>query len=154
MDVDDIIGSALTAAEYAITDRPVIVNLPPHRLPINVDFVLIERVLVNLFENAAKFGTATGKIEVTATYDKENLEIRVFNEGPQVSPANNLHLFERFFRVNNSESDGRGLGLSICRGIMEIHGGTVRAERQSEGMAFVLCFPIGTPPSVVVPEDE
>jgi two-component system sensor histidine kinase KdpD len=154
VDVDDVIGSALTAAEYAIADRPVTVDLPNESFPINVDFILIERVLVNLLENAGKFGSANGKIEISAARGEGNLEIRVFNEGPQISPANAERLFERFFRANNSGSDGRRLGLSICRGIMEIHGGKVRAESQSGGTAFVLSFPIGTPPSAIVPEDE
>jgi two-component system sensor histidine kinase KdpD len=144
----------LTAAEYAIADRPVAINLQAQHFPINVDFILIERVLVNLLENAVKFGTANGKIEITSTHNGESLEISVFNEGAQISSDTVEHLFERFFRADNSGSDGRGLGLSICRGIMEIHGGTIKSERQNGGMAFVLSFPIGTQPSMVVPEDE
>lgn len=144
VDVEDLIGAALDAAGPVLDGRRLEVRLEPDLPPLRVDFVMVERVLVNLLDNAARFGRRDGLIEVTAAAGPGHLVVDVFDEGPMVPEEECERLFLAFYRASREHRDGAGLGLSICRAFMAASGGGVEARRRPRrgGMSFVLTFPL------------
>lgn len=102
-------------------------------------------VFENIFENAFKYGDGR-RIEITF-YEEEYCQlIRVFNTGEPVTEKEFVHLFDSFFRGENTRGQqGNGLGLYICREIMNRMGGEIFAEREEDGMAFVVVLPLWQP---------
>lgn len=104
------------------------------------DLERTQEVFDNLFENAFKYGDGR-KIEMSF-YEEDYCQlIRMYNTGVPVTDTEFNHIFESFFRAGNSEGkSGNGLGLYICREIMRKMGGEIFAEKEEEGMAFILVF--------------
>jgi len=135
-----------TAASFE--DRPpgVRVITPPGELVVDVDGAKIRTVLRNLLENAVKYSRPDSRaIEVTVSYDTGAAVVRVTDDGVGVPESDVDRIFEPFFRVDPSRSKstgGYGLGLSICKRVMEAHGGSIAVERPAgRGTSFVLKFP-------------
>jgi two-component system phosphate regulon sensor histidine kinase PhoR len=105
-------------------------------------------VLRNLMENASNYSPEGGTIDVATSRSGETVTIAVADRGPGIPDADLARVFERFYRVDRSRArdpGGTGLGLSIVRHLVELHGGTVRAEnRQDGGAIFVVSLPVGT----------
>jgi len=146
--LEEVIGSALALCKPMLDDRPLQVRLAPDLPLLNLDAILIERVMVNLLENAAKYTPAGTPIEIMARTDGGNVVVTVDDHGPGLPPGREEAIFEKFERVKKeSATPGVGLGLAICRAIMEAHGGTIRAEnRETGGARFILTLPRGEPP--------
>ncbi|MBI1206103.1 MAG: DUF4118 domain-containing protein [Azospirillum sp.] len=145
VDIGDIIGAALQSLEAPLAPRNLKVEIASGLPLLNLDFVLIERVFLNLLENALKFSPTESAIEIAATRQNDLVVVTVFNAGSDVPPEVLPHLFNKFFRGPAAISvNGAGLGLSICRGFMAAHGGTIEALRVLErrGMVFRLTFPV------------
>jgi two-component system sensor histidine kinase KdpD len=104
-----------------------------------MDFVLIEQVLVNLLDNAAKYSRPGGEIETGVEFGQSRMRVWVADRGRGI-PENDLeHIFDKFYRSQETDRiGGTGLGLSICKGIIEAHGGTIRADNRKEGGTRVL----------------
>jgi two-component system sensor histidine kinase KdpD len=112
-----------------------------------VDPVLLEQVFVNLFENAAKYTPAGTPIEIHAARNGETVAIEVIDHGPGLARGSEEKVFDKFYRGPHVGVSGAGLGLPICRGITEAHGGTIRAEvRPGFGAVFRIVVPIGGKP--------
>ncbi len=105
--------------------------------PVRADRVLLEQVLLNLVLNslqaAQHLGAARRVVQVEAAHDGEMLVVRVADRGPGIGPEVEKHLFEPFF---TSKADGLGLGLNICRTIIESHGGHLGHDNRAEGGAI------------------
>jgi two-component system sensor histidine kinase DctS len=119
-------------------------KLAPGLPPLRADRVLLEQVLLNLVLNslqaAQHMGAARRVVQIEARRDGEMLLVRVADRGPGIGPEAMAHLFEPFF---TSKADGLGLGLNICRTIIEGHGGHLGFENRSEGGAvFFFTLPI------------
>jgi two-component system sensor histidine kinase KdpD len=137
-------------------------TLDPQRLQIEVsddlplipvDYIQMEQVFVNLLSNSAKYAAAESMIRVTAEpLEGAWLQVRVLNQGPGVPPEDLKRIFDKFHRVTASNRvTGIGLGLSICKGIVEAHGGRIWAENTEDGMAFSFTLPLtweGAAPSL------
>lgn len=154
VELSDVLGTALGAAEASLLGRPVRIDLPPDLPLLRVDFVLIEHVLLNLIENAAKYAASDSVIEISARYCDDMVVLDMFNScQPLPSDAEMERLFEKFYRGAVSV-EGSGLGLSICRGFMAAHGGGITARRDDVcgGITFSLTFPVeaGQPLSELV----
>jgi K+-sensing histidine kinase KdpD len=111
--------------------------------PIRVDATHVERVLVNLLENALKFSSPTDPVEVVATTEPGHVLVRVRDRGPGVAEADRERIFDAFERGNGA-GHGSGLGLAIARGFAEANGGRVWVEPTtagSGGSTFVLALP-------------
>ncbi len=129
-------------------DRPPGVRIapaPPEVL-LEIDGDRIRTVLRNLLENAIKYSLPdSGPVEISVSQDPETVTVRVTDDGPGIPETDLANLFEPFFRVDRSrskKSGGYGLGLSICKRILEAHGGTITAENNSgRGATFTLTFP-------------
>src|SRR5262245_64080319 len=111
-----------------------------------IDFVLIEHVLINLLENAAKYSPPHTTIRVSAQREGHAIVVEVADEGIGVPPADRERIFDKFYRVQRGDRQGAGtgLGLSICRGILDAHGGTIaaRSAAAGQGTVFRVLLPV------------
>lgn len=147
--LEEIVGSSLKHVEALLQGRSVRIDLMRDLPLLEFDAVLIERVLCNLLENAAKFAPS-GEVGIGARRHDGVVEISVTDSGPGVAPGSEVAIFEKFMRGQpESANAGVGLGLAICRSIVEAHGGRIWAENRSEGGArFAFTLPVGEPPVV------
>ncbi len=147
--LEDVVGSALGACASILEGHPLTVRLAPDLPLLHFDAVLIERVLVNLLENAGKYTPPDTPIEIKARAEGDSVVVRVNDEGPGLPSGREDAMFEKFVRgKSESATPGVGLGLTICRAIMQAHGGTIRGEtRATGGASFVLTLPRGEPPN-------
>lgn len=154
-DIEDVIGSALGALEDRLAEFRVSARIEPGLPLLRFDHVLMERVLVNLLENACKFAAPGNAIEITAMRCDGHVAVTVFNTGSDILPESLPHIFNRFNR-GGSEVTGTGLGLAICKGFMTAHGGDIIALREPErgGVTFRLRLPIDTAALSVGEEHE
>jgi len=148
--LEEVVGSALKATETALAAHPLRVSLPEDLPLLEFDAVLIERVLCNLLENAAKYTPPGTRIDIGAASAAQAVEVWVEDTGPGLPKGREDTLFQKFERgTRESATAGVGLGLAICHAIVEAHGGKIRAENRAMGGArFVFSLPRGTPPTV------
>jgi two-component system sensor histidine kinase KdpD len=153
---EDVIGASLRLIEPALTQRPIKVTLERNLPLVEFDAVLLERVVCNLIENAAKYSAAGSPIEVRAFVQDDSACIEVCDQGPGFPADRVERLFEMFVRgAPESATPGVGLGLAICRAIVDAHQGTIAASNQPAGGACVTVrLPLGTPPAIEVEEDS
>ncbi|MBC7622062.1 MAG: two-component system sensor histidine kinase KdbD [Aeromicrobium sp.] len=153
--VEEVVGSALRASHSALLDHLIVTQLPADLPLVRFDAVLIERVLCNLLENAAKYTPAGSTITIAAVKLGNWLEISVVDDGPGFPAEFAESLFDKFTRAApESTIRGVGLGLAICRAVVEAHGGTIRAENlPTRGASFVFTLPLDTPPAIEMEEE-
>lgn len=145
--LEEIVGSALRQLREPLAQHRVNTTLDAHLPLVEVDALLIERVLVNLLDNAAKYTPPGTLISVAASQVGESIVLEVSDTGPGSAPAN---LFEPFTRGQQESSvAGIGLGLALAKRIVEAHGGRIEANPGRVcGMHFIITLPAGTPPSM------
>jgi two-component system sensor histidine kinase KdpD len=133
-DVQDVVGSALEQLGDAARERLITIAIPPDLPLVPMDFVLIVQVVVNLVDNSLKYSSAGAPIEVGASLKHDQLQIRVADRGRGIAEQDLERVFEKFFRGASAETPGgSGLGLSICKGLVEAHHGRIWAERRLNG---------------------
>ncbi len=148
--IEEVIGAALTRLEARLAGRPVTVDLPPDLPFVSVDPLLMEQVFVNLLDNAEKHTPRDAPIEIHAREGDGDVTVEVLDRGPGLVPGTESKVFEKFFRGPAREAFGAGLGLAICKGVAEAHGGSIVAEnREGGGAVFRLRLPFSGPPPVV-----
>lgn len=153
--VEEIVGAALGHMARQLKDHPVITHLSDELPLVPMDDLLIEQVLVNLVENAAKYSPAGSPIELSARAEDDRLTMEIADRGPGLPPAELDRVFEKFYRsANSSGRAGAGLGLAICRGVIELHGGRIVAEnRPGGGAVFRFWLPLASgQPEIPDPE--
>jgi two-component system sensor histidine kinase KdpD len=148
--LEEVVGSALRASGSQLKDHNVSTQLSPDLPLVRFDAVLIERVLCNLLENAAKYTPAGSHITVAAELHGLWINVMVYDDGPGLPHGREEAIFEKFTRgERESAKPGVGLGLAICRAIVEAHGGKISAAPSpAGGAAFVFTLPLGTPPAM------
>jgi two-component system sensor histidine kinase KdpD len=153
--LEEVVGAALDAARNVLKQHRVEVKLSRDLPLVRFDAVLIERVLVNLLENAAKYTPPGSQVILAAEVDADRLRVSVSDNGPGLPAGREEALFQKFTRgTRESATPGVGLGLAICRALVESHGGTiVGVNRPSGGATFSFTLPLGIPP-VATPEAE
>jgi len=149
-----VVGAALHRLDPLLGGRPVRVGLPAQLPLVAVDEVLLEQVVYNLLENAVKHAPSSTPIEIEARVRDHEVELSVADRGPGLAPGSEERVFEKFYRGDTSRrAGGVGLGLAICRGIVEAHGGRLRAaNRPDGGAAFSFTLPLDAHAPVVEPE--
>ncbi|CAK0763517.1 sensor histidine kinase KdpD [Gammaproteobacteria bacterium] len=155
--LEEVIGSALKTVHSMVANHQITVNLPDDLPLLKYDAVLIERVFSNLLENAAKYTHPGGRISIGAAHgDRDYVEVWVEDNGPGLPIGKEKEIFNKFERGRKeSVTPGVGLGLAICRAILEAHDGTIRAENcRNGGARFVFSLPRGNPPIVNIAEEE
>jgi two-component system sensor histidine kinase KdpD len=150
--VEEVVGSALKAAQPALTRHRVEISLPRDLPLVEFDATLIERVLYNLLENAGKYTPEGTVIHIAAEASGDQLRVTVSDSGPGVPQGRHDAIFEKFTRGSReSATPGVGLGLAISRAIVEAHRGKIWAEDNPGGGArFCFTLPLGTPPSSTI----
>lgn len=146
--LEEVVGASIKLLGNALAGHRVRVELAADLPLLEFDAVLIERVLCNLFENAAKYAPEATDIVLRAERAGEMVEIAVIDHGPGFPEARQDELFSMFVRGEvESAKPGTGLGLAICKAIVEVHGGRIFAANAPQGGACVtLTLPIGNPP--------
>ena len=145
-------GSALTACAPSLQGRDVAVRLAPEVPLLDLDAALFERVLVNLLENAVKYTPPATPLQIAAELQGDAVRITVDDDGPGLPPGREEAVFEKFERGSKeAAAPGVGLGLAICRAIVQAHGGRMHGEnrvvdRRVAGARFVITLPRGEPP--------
>ncbi len=143
--VDDLVVQALDDVGEA--GRRVEVALPEEAPTVRADADQIERVLVNLIENALKYSPAQEPVHVQVATTASEVLVRVVDHGPGVARADLERIFEPFQRASDGAVHGAGLGLAIARGFADANGGRVWAEsREGQGSTFVLALPLAESP--------
>jgi two-component system sensor histidine kinase KdpD len=152
--LEEIVGSALHRTRRELAAHPVDVRLADDLPLIFVDGLLLEQLLVNLLENAARYTPPQTPVRISASMDGERLRLAVSDEGPGLPPGDEERIFEKFYRGSAVSDGGRGsgLGLAICRAIARAHGGGITAaNRPVKGAEFVLQLPLAKDaPQVIV----
>jgi two-component system sensor histidine kinase KdpD len=148
--LSDVVGVALLRTEEELHDHPVTTNLPADLPLVPVDEILLEQVFVNLLENVANHTPPGTPVEIGAEARPDEVVVWVADRGPGLPIGDEERVFEKFHRGSAVPGAGVGLGLAICRGIVNAHGGRMWAERRAGGgAAFRFTVPIvGTPPEV------
>lgn len=153
--IEEVIGSSIRLLGEQLANHPIKVDVAPGMPLLNVDAILMERVFCNLLENAGKYSPEHAAITIHAGVHGDMATISVFNEGegfPNID-GNSESLFEKFRRgPDDTLTTGFGMGLAICRSIIEIHGGTIQASSPPQGGACIIfTLPLGSPPSMELP---
>ncbi|MBB5469328.1 two-component system sensor histidine kinase KdpD [Paraburkholderia sp. CI2] len=155
--LEETVGAALRACKRVLADHPVRVTLPADLPLLHLDAVLMERLFSNLFENAAKYTASGTPLAIGAQQiDADGtpfVRITIDDNGPGLPAGMEARVFEKFTRgEKESAKPGIGLGLAICRAIVEAHGGTIgalnrlAADGHVEGARFWFTLPVKTPP--------
>ncbi|HJT20318.1 MAG TPA: sensor histidine kinase KdpD [Nitrospira sp.] len=151
--LDEVVGSALARLEERLSHHLVNAALPADLPMVRIDGVLLEQVLINLLENAAKYAPAGSVIDLSAAAGEREIAMEIADRGLGIPPGEERRIFEKFYRAQPArEGGGVGLGLTICRGIVEAHGGRIWAENRTGGGAvfrFTIPLPEEQPPVAV-----
>jgi len=152
--LEEIIGTVLNALQKRLEGREVKVSIPPGIPMVYADSVLIEQVLINLLENAVRYTPEGSPLQISVELSPFAVEVFVADRGPGIPKGMESKLFEKFYRVRNEAAQsGVGLGLAICRAIIEAHGGTIQAQnRASGGAIFSFMIPQELPPPALEQE--
>jgi len=154
--VEEMIGSAVRLSKRVLASRTLKTDVPADLPLVKCDAVLIERVLVNLLENAAKYTPPDAIVEIVAQSVGEEMRVTVVDNGPGIRPGSEQEIFNKFSRgVRESAISGVGLGLAICKAIVEAHGGSISAaNRGGRGAAFTFTLPISKEQPLAPEADE
>jgi two-component system, OmpR family, sensor histidine kinase KdpD len=136
--LEEVVGAALNHLEKQLAERTVQVSLPPDLPMVPLDGALAEQIFINLLENALRYTPGGSPISVSARAQGDHLEVEVADRGLGFSREDLEKSFEMYYRGTQAqESRGYGLGLAICRAVVEAHGGRIWALNQEGGGAAV-----------------
>lgn len=138
--IDDVVNEAVTHV-IGLSERPFKISLPKEVIAISMDGRMIVQVLVNLLDNAVKHTPPESRIDLTIEKKEDFIEFDVSDSGFGIDEALNGDLFEAFVTNGKPGSDGKrgiGLGLAICKAVVEAHGGTIRTGKSRFGGASFL----------------
>ncbi len=142
-DLRELLESAIEIERETIADREVRLDVPDDLPLALLDHTLIEQAVAKLIANAVGHADSRSPIEVDAEYKANQLAISVSDRGPGFPAETAAHIFEKFFRGEGHKAGGLGLGLSIARGFVEAHGGTLTAKnRDGGGARFTIRLPV------------
>ncbi len=146
--MEELVGTALERLSRTLGARELRVELPPKLPLVPMDPVLMEQVLVNLLENACKFSPADQPIEIRAWATERAVTLAIADHGSGLPEGLEEKIFDKLVKAANPHgSPGAGLGLTICKGIVEAHGGWIQGSNRPQGGAqFLVSLPLGGPP--------
>jgi two-component system sensor histidine kinase KdpD len=149
--LEEIIGVVLNRLQKHLEGRPVRVKMPPGIPMVYVDTVMIEQVLINLLENALRYTPDHSALDIIAETTPDTVEIAVADHGYGIPKGCENKIFEKFYRVHHEAAQsGVGLGLAICRAIIEAHGGKIQAQnRKTGGAVFSFVIPLEQSPPLM-----
>ena len=134
--LEEVIGCALAQLDSQLRHHPVSINLPPDLPLVKIDDLLMERVVINLLENSMKYTPPGTAIEISGEIQNQEILVTLADRGPGLPVGKEELVFEKFYQVAPGSARGAGLGLTICRSIIEAHGGRIWAANRPEGGAI------------------
>lgn len=144
--VDDVVSEAVAHTRRIMKDRKFTIRLPKDVIAVPMDGKLIVQVLVNLLENAVRHTPADSEILLEADVEDRQFKIIISDSGEGINESIKGSLFDRFVTLETGIIDGKrgiGLGLTICKAIIEAHGGVIYTEpNQPKGSRFVFKLPM------------
>jgi two-component system sensor histidine kinase KdpD len=148
--LEEVVGSALRHLDRRLTGREVKIDLPGDLPLVHMDGLGVEQVLANLVDNAVEYTPPDKPIEIHARVEGSEAVVEVSDRGPGLPAGTEQRVFQKFFRAGPAQTRrGIGLGLAICKGIVEAHGGRIEAfNRPGGGACFRLALPLENPPKV------
>ena len=154
--LEEVVGVALIRLDARLSAHPVTTSFPADLPLVSVDDILMEQVFINLLENAAKYTPPGSPIEVSATNRDGEVIVSVADRGPGIPSGDELRIFEKFYRAPQGDTvGGVGLGLAICRGIVQAHGGRIWAEHRAGGGTLLkFTIPQEVPPPALEAFEE
>jgi two-component system sensor histidine kinase KdpD len=146
--MEEVVGAALAHLAARMAGRPVDVRVPPDLPLVEMDAVLVEQVLINLLDNALKYTPPGSPITVQVTSTDRAMIVEVADRGPGLPRGQEERVFEKFYRGTPEAGRGAGLGLAICKAIVDAHGGRTWAHNLPEGgVAFFFTLPRAATPA-------
>ncbi len=149
--VTALIQDVLDRLQPLLQGRKVSLHLPTDLPPVELDYLQIDQVLTNLIENVVRYTPPESPIDVSAELSGDEILIKVADRGPGIPEGDYERIFDKFYRVLNTKDShstspsGSGLGLAVCKGLVEAHKGKIWAEpRPGGGIIFFVVFPVGT----------
>jgi two-component system sensor histidine kinase KdpD len=146
--LDEIVGAALNRLRPVLAQHRVTTILADDLPLVQIDGVLIEEVLANLLENAARYAPPGTEITLRCSATGAHVLVEVLDRGPGIEPGSEAEIFRRFVRRRPAtDRTGAGLGLAICAAVVRLHGGQIGVEnREGGGTRFWFEIPLGAPP--------
>jgi len=152
--LEGLVGAALKRLESRLRDRPVRIDLPADLPLVPIDAVLVEQVFINVLDNAVKYTPEGSPIDISAAASGRAVTVEIADRGPGFAPGDEERVFEKFYRGGAAGAPGVGLGLAICRAVIDVHGGKMWAEnRPGGGAVFRFTLPLGESPPDIPPAD-
>lgn len=146
---EEVVGPSVRQLGNVLASRQLEIDLPDDLPLLYFDAVLIERVLCNLLENAAKYALPAAPIRLAARAFGSDFEVSVCNAGGALTEGQLEQIFDPFVRGTREPAvPGTGIGLAVCRTIIGAHGGTIRAETRSGMTCISFRLPLGNPPAM------
>lgn len=142
-DIEDLLGISLQEFPNEDIQHRILLNKPENLQLFYGDSNLLLRLLVNLIDNALKYSDPHTSVKVTITQTSKHINMIVFNESPPILQSDLNRLFDKFYRLDNTaDISGSGIGLSICRSIVRVHHGEIKAYNIDNGVAFEVILPV------------
>ncbi|GCE13752.1 ATP-binding protein [Tengunoibacter tsumagoiensis] len=144
----DLLDDVLERLHTLLQGRTINKNYAEDLPPVELDYLQMDQVLTNLIENAVRYTPPGSPIDIRAEQVGHEALIQVADRGPGIPPADRERVFDKFFRVTNTRPNigsrtGSGLGLAVCKGLVEAHGGRIWLEaREGGGTIFFVALPI------------
>jgi signal transduction histidine kinase len=137
-----LIQAAVSRVSSTLQARSIasIIFMPAHLPAVQIDLDMIDRVIINLLDNAIKFTPGGGQISVAAEPHADHVAVSITDTGYGIPPEQRPHIFERFARGTNSGARGFGLGLTFCKLAVEAHGGRIWVEDGDGGVGCKCIF--------------
>lgn len=143
--LEEVIGAALRRTQPQLGARKISVRLAAELPLLRVDASLLSQVFVNLFENIARHAPNSTAVVIEGEVSGSTVKITVADDGPGLPQGSERRVFEKAFR-GSKDTEGFGLGLTICSAVMQAHGGEIEARNNDTGGAnFILTLPITEP---------
>lgn len=145
---DELIHDVLGHLQNLLQGREVHVSLPADLPPVELDYLQMDQVLTNLLENAVRYTPPDQPIDITVEAQDQQLLTSIADRGPGIPTSDLERIFDKFYRVlgtrrKGTSTMGTGLGLAVCRGLVEAHGGHIWAKnRQGGGAVFQFTLPL------------
>lgn len=147
-DLGELAREVLARLAGQLHGRRVLLEASDELPPIEIDYLMIDQVLTNLIENAARYTPPDRPIEVRIRAEPDRMTTEVVDHGPGIPPGERARVFDKFYRLNpRGKTSGSGLGLAVSRGLIEAHGGRLWAdETPGGGATFGFELPLRVPP--------
>ncbi len=148
---DELIHDVLDHLQGLLQGRQVDTCIPDDLPPVELDYLQMDQVLTNLIENAIRYTMPHSPIEICVEVKDAQLLVSIADQGPGIPPGDLERIFDKFYRVlstkrKGTSTMGTGLGLAVCRGLVEAHGGRIWAENRAGGGAvFRFTLPLSQP---------